>query len=43
MEFNERLDKIWDRISDAGISWQTEELLMRFRYYVFDYDPHVMN
>lgn len=38
MEFNERLDKIWDRISDADFL-ANRGVANEVRYYVFDYEP----
>ena len=38
MEFNERLDKIWDRISDQD-SLANRGVANEVRYYVFDYEP----
>ena len=39
MEFNERLDKIWERISDEDFL-ANRGVANEVRYYVFDYDPH---
>ena len=38
MEFNERLDKIWDRISDQDFL-ANRGVANEVRYYVFDYEP----
>ncbi len=38
MEFNERLDKIWDRISDEDFL-ANRGVANEVRYYVFDYEP----
>ena len=38
MEFNERLDKIWDRISDQDFL-DNRGVANEVRYYVFDYEP----
>lgn len=38
MEFNERLDKIWGRISDEDFL-ANRGVANEVRYYVFDYDP----
>lgn len=38
MEFNERLDKIWDRISDEDFL-ANRGSANEVRYYVFDYEP----
>lgn len=38
MEFNERLDKIWDRISDADFL-ANRGVANEVRYYVFEYEP----
>ena len=38
MEFNERLDKIWDRISDQDFL-ANRGVAHEVRYYVFDYEP----
>lgn len=38
MEFNERLDKIWDRISDKDFL-ANRGVANEVRYYVFDYEP----
>ena len=38
MEFNERLDKIWDRISDQDFL-ENRGVANEVRYYVFDYEP----
>lgn len=38
MEFNERLDKIWDRISDQDFL-VNRGVANEVRYYVFDYEP----
>lgn len=38
MEFNERLDKIWDRISDPDFL-ANRGVANEVRYYVFDYEP----
>ena len=38
MEFNERLDKIWDRISDQDFL-ANRRVANEVRYYVFDYEP----
>lgn len=39
MEFNERLDKIWDRISDADFL-ANRGVANEVRYYVFEYEPN---
>ncbi|MDE7414994.1 MAG: DUF1788 domain-containing protein [Lachnospiraceae bacterium] len=39
MEFNERLDKIWDRISDEDFL-ANRGVANEVRYYVFDYGPY---
>ena len=38
MEFNERLDKIWERISDEDFL-ANRGVANEVRYYVFDYEP----
>ena len=38
MDFNERLDKIWDRISDQDFL-ANRGVANEVRYYVFDYEP----
>ncbi|MCI8658743.1 MAG: DUF1788 domain-containing protein [Lachnospiraceae bacterium] len=38
MEFNERLDKIWDRISNKDFL-ANKGVANEVRYYVFDYEP----
>lgn len=39
MEFQERLDKIWDRISDKDFL-ANRGVANEVRYYVFDYEPY---
>ena len=38
MEFNERLDRIWNRISDQDFL-DNRGVANEVRYYVFDYEP----